>query len=151
MIYNILVPIDGSKPSIKALDMALSLAEMYSANLVVLNVVPAVEPIHLCTSPSGAAISLIGLDSYLKGTYTKHEAMLADVLQNAKNLKPHVNISIKLEFGNPAKIIILMAKLGNFDLIVMGHRGLSKIRELVLGSVSHQVVHNAECSVMIIK
>ena len=151
MIYNILVAIDGSQPADKAFDVALDLAEMFSANIVIVNVIQTVEPAILCSTPSGAAISLIGMDTYFKGLITSHEAMLTEALKKAKNLKPHLNISTKLEFGHPASKIISMAKLGNFDLIVMGHRGISGVREFLLGSVSHRVAHNAACSVMIVK
>jgi nucleotide-binding universal stress UspA family protein len=44
-----------------------------------------------------------------------------------------------------------LAKEGDFDLIVMGARGMSKIRELLLGSVSEGVVRNAPCNVLIVK
>lgn len=151
MIYNILVAIDGSKAADKAFDVALDLAETYSANLVIVNIIQNVEMTLLCSTPTGAAISLIGMDSYIKGLKARHEAMLTDVLKKAKKHKPHVSISTKLEFGQPASKIVSMAKLGNFDLIVLGHRGLSSVREFFLGGVSHRVANNADCSVMIVK
>jgi len=43
------------------------------------------------------------------------------------------------------------AKGGNFDLVVVGHRGMGKLRELLLGGVSEGVSHKAPCPVLIVK
>ncbi|MBM7662712.1 nucleotide-binding universal stress UspA family protein [Bacillus mesophilus] len=53
--------------------------------------------------------------------------------------------------GDPAMQIIQYAEEKNFDVIVMGSRGLGKVREFFLGSVSHNVVQMAKCPVFIIK
>jgi nucleotide-binding universal stress UspA family protein len=53
--------------------------------------------------------------------------------------------------GNTVQEIIKAAGEGKFDLIVMGARGISKIREILLGSVSDGVLRNAPCPVLIVK
>lgn len=77
--------------------------------------------------------------------------MLVEALKKAKKLKPDLNVSTKLEEGRSLDKIIETAKVGNFDLIVVGHRGLSGIKEFVLGSVSDRVAHDAACPVLIVK
>ena len=56
-----------------------------------------------------------------------------------------------LLFGNPADEIVEFAKQKQIDLIVMGSRGLSDIKGLFLGSVSHKVSHLAECTCITVK
>ena len=57
----------------------------------------------------------------------------------------------RLENGAPAEVIITIAQEQNADLIVLGARGIGKIREQVFGSVSHRVMTHAPCSTLIIK
>lgn len=53
--------------------------------------------------------------------------------------------------GTPGKMICQVASEWKADLIVIGHRGLSGLKELVLGSVSNYVLHHAPCSVLIVQ
>ncbi len=53
--------------------------------------------------------------------------------------------------GRPAPVIIEVANDGNFDLVVIGSRGLNPISEMVLGSVSHKVVNQVHCPVLVVK
>ena len=53
--------------------------------------------------------------------------------------------------GNPALIILDFCKNGKYDLIIMGNRGMGKIREIILGSVSSKILHNSSCPVLLIK
>lgn len=151
MIQNILVTVDGSESADKALDLALDLAEKYSANLVLLNAVHATVPTFYYTPEVTVTISSAVSDIYFKELRASHVKMLVEALKKAKNLKPDLNVSKKLEEGRPLDKIIETAKVGNFDLIVMGHRGLSGIKEFVLGSVSDRVAHDAACPVLIVK
>ncbi|MHB1044002.1 MAG: universal stress protein [Eubacteriales bacterium] len=53
--------------------------------------------------------------------------------------------------GNPAREILKMAGEGNYDLIVIGGRGLGALRGALLGSVSAKVIHMASCPVTVVK
>ena len=63
------------------------------------------------------------------------------------------NVYYKTEVlhGRPAPVIIELANEGNFDLVVIGSRGLNPISEMVLGSVSHKVVNGVKCPVLVVK
>lgn len=63
---------------------------------------------------------------------------------------PNKTKTLVLE-GNPAQIIVEFAKENETDLIVLGSRGLSGLKEIFLGSVSHYVVQKAECPVLVVK
>jgi nucleotide-binding universal stress UspA family protein len=56
-----------------------------------------------------------------------------------------------LKEGDPALEIVNTAKEGGFDVIVVGHRGLSKMKELFLGSISEKVAHLTPCPVIIVR
>ncbi len=147
LIKRILVAIDGSEHADKALDFALDLAEKYSATVTIINVfqVPAIAYLG---EPSEYPISLI---DFTKEAKAAHEKILSKALKRAKELKPNLKISTTLKEGRPADKIIETAKEENFDMIVMGHRGLGKVKEFFLGSVSDRVADGAHCPVLIVK
>ena len=152
MIEKILVALDGSKSADKALDFALDLAEKYSATVTLLTVVDAVPvPLTAYAAPDMQPLAPVFMEKYLKELKNHHENMLAKALKKAKKSKPSVKISKKLVEGRPAPTIIETAKAGDFDIIVMGSRGLGGIKEFFLGSVSDRVADEAPCPVLIVK
>ena len=56
-----------------------------------------------------------------------------------------------VEVGSPAKIICRIAREKEYDLVIMGSRGLNVLEDIVLGSVSHYVLSHAPCPVMIVR
>jgi nucleotide-binding universal stress UspA family protein len=75
------------------------------------------------------------------------------VLNQAESLLPlHPgSVSKQLEVGSPAESIIKAAQEEKVDLVVMGARGLGRIREQIFGSVSHTVMTHAPCSTLLVK
>ncbi len=62
-----------------------------------------------------------------------------------------VNSELELVTGDPADEIIRLANIYNADLIIIGSRGLTGMKRIVQGSVSSQVVEEANCSVLVVK
>jgi len=150
MISKILVPIDGSEHSDRALTYALDLAEKYSAEIKLLSVA---QPL-VATGPMFLTQPMIPPEStamYVNEIEAAHEKMLSDALKKVKEIKPSISISKLLVNGRPADKIVEIAKDGKYDLIVMGSRGLGGIKEFFLGSVSDRVADEAPCPVMIVK
>ena len=58
---------------------------------------------------------------------------------------------LEIVSGDPAEEIVRLANIHNVDLIVIGSRGLTGMKRIVLGSVSSQVVADAQCSVLVVK
>lgn len=143
MFKKILVALDGSQKSEKALDFALDLAEKYSAEILLFSTVPPISSIISAVYP--------GSDKYYAASKARHEQVLEDALKKAKKLQPNLNILKKLIEGRPADKIINTAKLEKYDLIIMGDRGLGGIKEFFLGSVSDRVADTATCPVLIVK
>ncbi|HKC79140.1 MAG TPA: universal stress protein, partial [Nitrosopumilaceae archaeon] len=69
-------------------------------------------------------------------------------IQAAEN---KVQIEIMVTQGDPAQVIIDLAKTKRHDLIIMGTRGRSTFQELLIGSVSQKVMHHAICPVMVVR
>jgi nucleotide-binding universal stress UspA family protein len=55
----------------------------------------------------------------------------------------------EMAMGRPEHAIVKVAKLDEADLLVVGHRGVSGVRRVLLGSVSEHAAHHAECSVLV--
>jgi len=143
LITKILVAIDGSEHADKALGFALDLAEKYSATITLVNVFQ-VPMFGYLGEPFAYPALLAEFTNEVK---RMHEQILSKALKKAKELKPNLKISTVLEEGRPSDKIVETAKEGNFDLIVMGHRGLGRgrVKEFFLGSVSDRVADEAHC------
>jgi len=64
---------------------------------------------------------------------------------------PATTITAQIENGDPGEVILNVAAAAKIDLIILGARGLSRLSELVFGSVSHRVLSHATCPTLIVK
>jgi len=62
---------------------------------------------------------------------------------------PESQVVTEVQVGEPAEEIVDLARLEGCELIVIGTRGLSPVKELIMGSVSHTVLHTAPCPVLV--
>jgi nucleotide-binding universal stress UspA family protein len=149
LIRNVLVAVDGSKNSDKALDFALDLAEKYGSAVMVLNVsevlAMGVVP-QESTTYSYENMSMIGKD-----LRKIHEDILSKAVSRAKTVKPDLAVSSMLRDGDPANEIVKVAKESGFDAIVIGHIGSGMAKERLLGSITEKVAHSAPCPVVIVR
>lgn len=138
--WKILVPLDGSDYSLKALDYAASIGQKYGSKLML---------VHVVISP---------LYAYTEGfVMTEHEKKLEDegknILENGLKYTKSKAIEAEsfLAKGHPSEEIARIANEEKYDLVVMGSRGLSGIKAFLLGSVSERVSRFAKCPIMIVK
>lgn len=149
LIRNVLVAVDGSGNSDRALDFALDLAEKFGASITILNVS---ESLVMSGVPQESAAYSSGNTAVLaKDLRAIQNEVVSKNVSHAKAVKPDLPVSSMLKEGDAASEIVNAAKDGGFDVIVVGHRGLGKMRERLLGSVSERVAHDAPCSVVIVK
>lgn len=139
-INKILVPLDGSKNSIRALEMAISIAKQFEATIV------GAYSINIQPHSEFQTTTLINKE-------WKSEAQ--KILDDAKKaaLQNNVDFKEKMMTGNIGYNLIKLAhdKKENFSLIVMGSRGRSVVKELFLGSVSNYVIHTSKIPVLVVK
>jgi len=138
LFSKILVAIDGSRSAKRAFARSIYLASKCDSRLDVVHVVP-------CEfgGDSANTFDLVeGLKIKAKETLEQCERIAA---------KNNIPIRARSELGDPAKIIIELANSNDCDLIVMGSRGRSAFKELLLGSVTLKVAHHAKCPVMVVR
>ena len=138
MFSRILVAIDGSESAKKAFEESIYLAQKCNSGLDLVHVVQC--------ELGGDSASTFELIDELKA---KAKKMLDEYkIQAAEN---KVQIEIMVTQGDPAQVIIDLAKTKRHDLIIMGTRGRSTFQELLIGSVSQKVMHHAICPVMVVR
>ncbi|HJU80039.1 MAG TPA: universal stress protein [Nitrososphaeraceae archaeon] len=141
MFTNVLVPVDGSDNSYRALDAALLLSEKLGSNITVVNVMEQVPITHIESEK---------LLSELLEAYKKENQ---EILSKCSRIAAEKGLSIKtlLLQGNPASVILDYCNKENFELVIMGSRGMGKFKQLILGSVSSKIVHHCQCAVLLIR
>ncbi|MGI9449275.1 MAG: universal stress protein [Geminicoccaceae bacterium] len=173
---RLLVALDGSDHSAKALELAADLAEAYGAELMLAHVMSSAPLSHAEREMAAAeyADELSGwtagqgttgtgelegsghelLMHYSDLTHHFRETMGKHLLASAKRKlsgRKIESIQVLLADGDPAETLTGLAKERKVDAIVIGSRGLSDIKGLFLGSVSHKVNHLADCTCITVK
>lgn len=149
---KLLVCIDGSEQSQKAVDKALEIAGGCSVDKVTLINVYEKEGDFSETGHDRISLTQDDL-KMLKELKEKEredrKKMLAD---DAKHFKDNnIEATTVVECGHPAESITRVASEGDYDMIIIGSRGLGGLKKFLLGSVSNSVLQEAKCSVLVVK
>jgi len=166
---------DGSENARRAVEAASEMAKEHDAKLHLVHVIGSgpvppplarlaeVEHITPVSRPSGLqnVANVFGnLATAERSTASPvvaheiHRALGERLLKNAEAIarkKGVASVEVMLCEGNPAEAILDTAKQVDADLIVLGTRGLSGLKELLLGSVSHKVIQLSPCSCLVVK
>ena len=138
-IKKILVPLDGSKYSMEGLQEAILLAKQFGAKITGLCVIPLTPP-----------VAMPGLQTPFKSYMTDGAAkFMAEATKIAS--RDGVGFQGKLIYGEASTEIAKFASDKKFDLVVIGSRGRSELKQLFLGSISNAVVHRSQVPVLVIK
>ena len=140
-LKHILVPIDFSDCSKKALQYALPLAKEHQAVLTLLYVVP---PTYRGGEFGG--IDYATLESEMDVSGKKELAKLA-----ADEVRGKVLTDTVVRVGSPSREIIEMARSLPADLIVISTHGRTGLKHVFLGSVAEHVVQRASCPVFVVR
>ena len=136
-IKKILVALDGSKNSYRGLDIGIYLARQCDTKLVGIYVISNIPK------------------TYHGLKYPEKPLLIAadDIMETAKIrcARNGILFEKKIDFGDPGLKITKFAKALNFDIILIGARGMSNIKEMFLGSVSNYVLHKSAIPVIIVK
>ena len=139
MFKKILVPYDGSHHSERALETAIHMAQTDGASIHILYAYDKL-PDYL-GEPN--------LQEVLNRVLTAARELMESAAQQAHDKGVEVTTDV-LE-GPPAEAILRVAEAEDFDLIIMGSRGLGHLKGLLLGSVSERVLRQAKIPVMIMR
>lgn len=140
--HRIMVPVDESRPSINSLAVAAGMARESGATVVLTHVV--------ATRWAGDDVSEArraygGMFEDLEQAGKKSLDRLAE-----NDTFDGLEVEKRLLYGDPAKALIEAADRENIDLIVMGSRGRGSWGQMLLGSVSQRVIHDAKVPVVIV-
>ena len=140
MYHNILVGFDGSPGSAAALKTATHLARQASGTVTALWVH---APLPRFAGGAGE----------VKAEREAAQAFLAKLQRSVRRIEKDFSCPIALEqaSGNPSRTVVLTAKRGKCDLIVMGHSGHSRLWGHLLGHNTDRVSENAHCDVLIVR
>lgn len=143
MFKTLLVPVDGSEHAKKALRVACQLARQNDATLHILHIPE--ELAHETTLVWG--IGAIALEASREERERTGRQVVDRAAEDARQ-QGVAHVETIIGQGEPARSIISEARKSGADAIVMGSRGLSDLKGLIVGSVSHKVSHAASCTVI---
>ncbi|MBS7633203.1 universal stress protein [Candidatus Bathyarchaeota archaeon] len=154
MFEKILVPLDGSEHSLKALNLAVQIAKNFNSKITLINVFSVSAPVVMpepttLTPPTVPIMAAAELSKLAENARKTAGSILAEGEKRAE--AEGVKVEMLIREGHTVQEIVKAAKEGEFNLIVMGARGIGKIKGILLGSVSDGVIKNAPCPVLIVK
>ncbi|MBT6910920.1 MAG: universal stress protein [Rhodospirillaceae bacterium] len=177
MIKTILVASDGSDHAKKAVSLASDLAAKYRARLVLVHVLltnARLETLQALATRKGMTKKLRHLMENYEADFQMEmaaaggavgfitvppprvlvETIGAQVIDRGEKIAAKAGVkkitSLMVE-GDPAEVVLDLATKHKADMIVMGSRGLSDFKGLLLGSISHKVSAQAECTCITVK
>jgi nucleotide-binding universal stress UspA family protein len=151
MINRILVPVDGSDHAEKAVEFAANSALQNDATMLLLHVFKptAIPPaVHDYIKAEGLHESPSSV--YHQSLETTGQEILDEAAAKAKSLGVS-KVEMALVEGDPAETIIEYAKEHEYDIIIIGSRGLGGVKSLFLGSVSTKVCHATDRTCITVK
>lgn len=141
MIKKILVGVKGDPESDNALRYAARLAGMTGAKLTALHVIEELEEYHFYED-----VELM----YLEEARKDREECIQRIKDACEECRVQ-KIDIEIMHGNPARGILQEARKGDYDLIIVGSHGKSRVLEFLLGGVAFQIIHYARRPVLVVK
>ncbi len=152
MIKKILVATDASAASNRALEMAAQLANQYDAELLIIHVIRDMQiPFDIKEIPELESDTIESFASAREEIMRKvAESVLKDAKAKAEQAGANT-VHTLIGTGDPATSILDVTKRREIDMIVIGTRGLGKLKGQILGSVSRKVTNNAETSCLIVR
>lgn len=156
MFKKILIPLDGSRLSSKALHYAGEVAQRFNAEIILIQVVPPTIPVPTTTgvapgveSPAAVEIAMHTALMEDKKNVTGAKRYLRGKVRGIKsqNLKVSYNVIV----GDPSNSIMLFSKKEKIDLIVMTTHGKSGLKRAIMGSVADTVIRESGKPVLVIR
>lgn len=138
-IKKILVPLDGSKTSLDGLHEAIEIAKPFGAKITGICVVQTTPP-----------IALPGFTTSFKSYMTDGAAKIVSEAEKIAK-RNGVEFNGKLVYGDASSEISEFANTKKYDMVVIGSRSKSTVKDLFLGSVATSVVHRSQVPVLVIK
>ncbi len=154
---RLLVPVDGSNASISAVKKAIEVAKNNNSYIKLISVVKSSEikkkerNENLWSAVDGSIINESeDIEKKLESKYVESSEKLLSQIITRLDFNG-IKVEKEVLVGEPYLKIVEQAKNGNFDVIIMGSRGFSKIKRMFVGSVTQRVISEAPCPVLVIR
>ena len=152
MIKRILVATDASEASNRALNMAAQLSAQYDADLHIIHVIRDMQiPFEIKEIPELESDTIESFASAREEIMRKIAQSVLKTARKSAEKSGASRVETTIGTGDPASSILDLAKRREIDLIVIGTRGLGKLKGQILGSVSRKVTNNAETSCLTVR
>lgn len=149
-IKKILLAMDGSESSFRAAKYAIGLAKAVDSEVTLLHVLENIR--------RGGAIGLLArygsvrpARGFFKASQKAARKWIRKVEREAENNGVKLSTRIVIDQSSKAEEILKQAQKSKADLIIIGTRGLTKFKRIIIGSVANAVLGNARCPVLIVK
>ena len=150
-ISKILVAVDGSEESMLAADCAIYMAKKNNAELIVLNVIHSQTKYLYSPSYAWRPATPSTTNSIIKNQEEEAQRWMAIVREKANDNKIKLRTEFIIDATSIVGAIVEYAERENIDLLVIGSRGLTGFKKLLVGSVASGVVTYAHCPVLVVK
>ncbi|WP_018124419.1 universal stress protein [Desulfovibrio oxyclinae] len=138
-VKRILLPVDGSRHSDAAATSAVDMAKSSNAEILLL----------VCRKPVPNELGEPNVQ-WVLNHYTQDAENILSAYRERFD-RQDVVYRDRIVGGRPGEVIADVAKAEDCDIIVMGSKGKSDLEGLLLGSVTHKVLHTAHCPVLVVK
>ncbi len=145
---RILVGIDGSEPSLRAMQTAATLAHRFGSHVLAVSV--ASLPDYYVVDFAGSPVATTTIT---EGLRRAAEDRCKQALEGAREVakRSGVEVETRVDFGPVKEVLLEAVARYKPDLLVVGRLGLSRFKRLWIGSVSEAMVRLAECPVLVVR
>jgi nucleotide-binding universal stress UspA family protein len=147
LIKKILVATDFSENANRAVAFAVDLADKLGASITILNVIE--NLVATAMGEFGAGEPLTLTTKYVDDLTKERQQTITALVDSAKNQNANLNITPLILEGHPVDEILNTTK--NYDLLVIGHKGHTRIGEAFMGTTSERIVHLSKKPTLVIQ
>jgi len=156
MFKRVLVAVSPTLNTNQVLDEAIAIAKLTQSHLMFLHVLSPMDEGYPTPVYPGREMYPARHEEAIQAYTQKWEAYQKHAISYLERITEQaIEVGVTAEFtqnvGEPGRAICELAKTWNADLIILGRRGYTGLKELFLGSVSNYVLHHAPCSVLTIQ
>lgn len=151
-IFNkILIPVDGSTNSMKAIDYAIDLADKYKSELLALHVLYSQSGFAFHKETVAGTITSSSLNDLNLEAKQEAEKWFEEINKRAEEKNVQIKTEVVFTVISIVEGILTYAEKENINLIIIGSKGKSGWKKLIVGSVASGISTYAHCPILIVK
>ena len=148
---KILVPVDGSINSMKAIDYAVNLAEKYKSEIIALHVLYSQTGFAFHKETVAGTITSSSLNDLNLEAKQEAEKWFKEINKRAEKMNVQIKTEVVFTVISIVEGILTHAEKENIDLIIIGSKGKSGWKKLIVGSIASGISTYAHCPILIVR